>query len=129
MTLAILAATGGIGQQLVKQAVAAGHDVTAIARNPSKLNLPVRLVQANLASPDHRNLEQAVLGADAVLSGLGERTNADTGVELAQRCDQGARAPERGLRTSTGRRISGGTHKQVVRGAAVVQAARKETTT
>jgi putative NADH-flavin reductase len=80
MKLTIFAATGGIGQQLVKQAVAAGHDVTAVARNPGKINLPVRVVQADLASPDHRNLEQAVHGADAVPSGLGQRTKADTGV-------------------------------------------------
>ena len=37
MKLTIFAATGGVGRQLLEQAVAAGHDVTAVARNPSKL--------------------------------------------------------------------------------------------
>jgi uncharacterized protein YbjT (DUF2867 family) len=34
MKLTIFAATGGIGRQALEQAVAAGHDVTAVARNP-----------------------------------------------------------------------------------------------
>ncbi|MGO8887986.1 MAG: NAD(P)H-binding protein [Streptosporangiaceae bacterium] len=34
MKLAIIAATGGIGRQVLDQALAAGHDVTAIVRNP-----------------------------------------------------------------------------------------------
>jgi uncharacterized protein YbjT (DUF2867 family) len=37
MRLTVFAATGGIGRQLVEQAVAAGHDVTAVARNPRNL--------------------------------------------------------------------------------------------
>ncbi len=37
MKLTIFAATGGIGRQLLQQAVAAGHDVTAVVRNPAKL--------------------------------------------------------------------------------------------
>jgi len=37
MKLAIIAATGGVGRQLLSQALAAGHDVTAVARNPARL--------------------------------------------------------------------------------------------
>lgn len=37
MKLTIFAATGGIGRQLLEQAVAAGHDVTAVVRNPQSL--------------------------------------------------------------------------------------------
>ena len=32
MKVAIIAATGGIGLQLLEQAISAGHDVTAVAR-------------------------------------------------------------------------------------------------
>ena len=32
MKLTIFAATGGIGRQLLEQAIAAGHDVTAVVR-------------------------------------------------------------------------------------------------
>ena len=37
MKLTIVAATGGIGRQILQQAVAAGHDVTAVVRNPAKI--------------------------------------------------------------------------------------------
>src|SRR5262249_33199341 len=72
MKLTIFAATGGVGRQLLEQAVAAGHDVTAVVRSPEKLSgQPVRVVRADMASPDPAALEAAVAGADAVLSGLG----------------------------------------------------------
>lgn len=79
MKLTIFAATGGIGRQLLGQATAAGHDVTAVARNPRSLSV-ARTVAADLASADPADLQPAVAGADAVLSALGPRTKADAGV-------------------------------------------------
>jgi uncharacterized protein YbjT (DUF2867 family) len=43
MKLTIFAATGGIGRQALEQAVAAGHDVTAVVRNPKKLSGEVHI--------------------------------------------------------------------------------------
>ena len=80
MKLTIFAATGGIGRQLLEQALAAGHDVTAVVRNPGKLTRQVRAVTADLAAADPAALESAVAGADAVLSGLGPHSNADAGI-------------------------------------------------
>lgn len=80
MKLTIFAATGGIGRQVLDQAVAAGHDVTAVVRNPKKLSGAVRIVTADLAAPDPAALESAVEGADAVLSGLGPRSNSEAGI-------------------------------------------------
>ena len=60
MKLTIFAATGGIGRQLLEQAIAAGHDVTAVARNPDKLTRQVRTVTADLAAADPAALEPAV---------------------------------------------------------------------
>src|SRR5260370_21852555 len=65
MKLTIIAATGGVGRQLLRQAPDAGHDVTAVARNPA--NLPqdvlagraVRSVAADLAAPDPQVLQDA----------------------------------------------------------------------
>src|SRR5215469_5922058 len=37
MKLTIIAATGGVGRQLLRQALDAGHDVTVVARNPANL--------------------------------------------------------------------------------------------
>jgi len=78
--LTIVAATGRVGRQLLEQAVAAGHDVTAVARNPGKLTRQVRTVTADLAAANPAALEAAVAGADAVLSALGPHSNADAGI-------------------------------------------------
>ena len=80
MRLTIVAATGGIGGHLLRQALDAGHDVTAVVRSPEKITLPVRVVKADLADPDPAVLRDAVKGADAILSGLGARTSAEAGV-------------------------------------------------
>jgi putative NADH-flavin reductase len=101
MKLTIFAATGGIGRQLLEQAVAAGHDVTAVARNPQNLPAtPARVVAADLASADAAALQAAVQGADAVLSALGARTKADTGVAA-----RGTRAIAEAMRASGVRRV------------------------
>jgi putative NADH-flavin reductase len=53
----------------------AGHDVTAVARNPARLphdvsaGRPARIVAADLISPDPHLLESAIAGADAVCAG------------------------------------------------------------
>jgi putative NADH-flavin reductase len=84
MKLTIVAATGGIGHQLLEQALAAGHDVTTVVRNPNRLPgelaAQVRTVTTNLATADPAALEPAIAGADAVLSGLGPRPGKDPGV-------------------------------------------------
>ncbi len=83
MNLVIFAASGGIGRELLKQALAAGHHVTAVVRDPAKLGAPTngtRVIRADLATPDPRTLERAVAGADAVLSGLGPHSNAEAGI-------------------------------------------------
>jgi putative NADH-flavin reductase len=80
MKLTIVAATGGIGRQVLTQAVAAGHDVTAVVRNPGRLALAVPTVTVDLADPGPAMLESAVAGADAVLSGLGPRSASAAGI-------------------------------------------------
>jgi putative NADH-flavin reductase len=80
MHLTIIAATGGVGRQLVTQALAAGHEVTAVARKPRDLPAAARVVTADLSQADPAALASAVRGADAVLSGLGPAGNADAGI-------------------------------------------------
>ena len=100
MKLTIFAATGGIGRQLLEQAVAANHDVTAVVRNPGKLSRRVRTVTADLTGPDPAALESAVAGADAVLSGLGPRSNSEAGV-----ASQGTRAIVTAMQATGTRRV------------------------
>src|SRR5262249_24057352 len=80
MNLTIVAATGGIGRQLLEQAVDAGQSITAVVRSPKTLSKEVRTFVTDLASPDSVALQSAIRGADAVLSGLGARSAADAGV-------------------------------------------------
>lgn len=80
MKLTIVGATGGVGSQVVRQAVAAGHDVTAVARHPEKLPSEVHRVATDLTALDRRVLQAAVRGADAVLSCLGPRSKAEIGI-------------------------------------------------
>lgn len=72
MKLTILGATGHTGQEITKQALAAGHEVTVLARDPTKLGdlrSKVRVVQGS--SMELEPMEDAITGADAVLSALG----------------------------------------------------------
>lgn len=80
MKLTVFAATGGIGKLIVSQALAAGHDVTAVVRNPANVPTSVRTVTADVSSSAPDVLRSAVQGADAVLSGLGPRSRADAGI-------------------------------------------------
>jgi putative NADH-flavin reductase len=83
MRLTIFGATGGIGGQLLEQAVAAGHEVTAVVRDPARLSPSrngTRVVTADLAASEPGILESAVAGADAVLSGVGPRMMTKAGV-------------------------------------------------
>lgn len=80
MHLAIVAATGATGRHVLEQALAAGHDVTALVRTPSKLTADVRAVKADLADPDPAVLAGALRGVDAVVSALGATSKAEAGV-------------------------------------------------
>jgi nucleoside-diphosphate-sugar epimerase len=80
MELTIIAATGGVGRLILEQAIAAGHHVTAVARQPQSLGKDVRTVTVDFDDPDHEALRGAVEGADAVLSGLGARRVSESGI-------------------------------------------------
>ncbi|WP_069884613.1 NAD(P)-dependent oxidoreductase [Streptomyces luteocolor] len=84
MKLTVFGATGGVGREIVRQALAAGHEVTAVVRDPARLEVTgegLRVVRADLRDPEA--LRPAVAGRDAVLSGLGARRRADAGTGIA----------------------------------------------
>ncbi|MFG3284709.1 NAD(P)-dependent oxidoreductase [Streptomyces sp. NPDC048111] len=81
MRLTVFGATGGIGQEIVQQALSAGHEVTAVVRDPSGFAVTgpaLAVFRADLTAPE--SLREAVAGRDAVLSGLGARKRADAGI-------------------------------------------------
>ncbi|MDJ0659498.1 MAG: SDR family oxidoreductase [Crocosphaera sp.] len=72
MKLVVFGATGKVGQQVVKQALEQGHDVTAFARNPLKLKIKhpkLQLFQGDVM--DSARVEQALQGQDVVVCTLG----------------------------------------------------------
>jgi putative NADH-flavin reductase len=75
----IIGATGATGQILMREALAQGHEVTALARNPSAVapeDYRPRVLQGNALDPS--SVETAVAGQDAVLSALGTRSTRPT---------------------------------------------------
>ncbi|MFD5323935.1 NAD(P)-dependent oxidoreductase [Streptomyces sp. NPDC127092] len=81
MKLTVFGATGGIGQEIVRQGLAAGHEVTAVVRDPARFPVTgarLDVFRSDLSDPE--SLREAVAGRDVVLSGLGARTRADAGV-------------------------------------------------
>jgi putative NADH-flavin reductase len=95
MKLVVFGASGGIGTELVRQGVAAGHTVTAVVRAGSSLqvSLPeLRLVAARAGAGggatevvtadvmDPEAIAPVIAGHDAVLSALGPRPNGPSDV-------------------------------------------------
>lgn len=72
MKLAIFGASGATGRQLLEQALAAGHQVTILVRNPA--SIPLQNKRLKVVSGDARDPEMVsavIAGQDAVLSTLG----------------------------------------------------------
>jgi putative NADH-flavin reductase len=79
MKVLIIGATGATGRVLMREALEQGHEVTALARNPSALapeDHRPRVLQGNAL--DASEVEAAVAGQDAVLSALGTRSTRPT---------------------------------------------------
>ena len=72
MKIVIFGAAGGTGRDVVEQALAQGHEVTAFDRNPSALTIKhpmLTLVQGDIFNADQ--VEAAVVGQDAAVCVLG----------------------------------------------------------
>jgi putative NADH-flavin reductase len=72
MNILVFGATGATGHELVKQALAQGHNVTAFARNRQRLKIThenLTIIQGNLS--DYKLIEHSVTGQHAILSALG----------------------------------------------------------
>jgi len=73
MKLLIFGSTGGTGRELVKQALSEGHNVTAYARDPAKIedqqNPSLNVVSGDVLDP--AAVGNAVAGKEAILSTIG----------------------------------------------------------
>jgi putative NADH-flavin reductase len=77
MKVAIIGATGFVGSALLEEAVARGHDVTALVSNPGKVSLSerVRAVQVHVLAQDE--LAAKLKGHDAVISAFSGHAQTD----------------------------------------------------
>jgi putative NADH-flavin reductase len=75
MRLLVFGSTGGTGREIVDQALAQGHTVTALARDPAKLgkrHARLTVVQGDVL--DAASVEQAMPDHEAVLCAIGAGT-------------------------------------------------------
>jgi uncharacterized protein YbjT (DUF2867 family) len=79
MKITVFGATGGIGGHVVRQALAAGHRVTAVVRDPARFGLghPALKVATVPGLNDPEVLRAALEGSDAAISGVGPRGRKD----------------------------------------------------
>ncbi|WP_433524998.1 NAD(P)-dependent oxidoreductase [Nocardia pseudovaccinii] len=80
MRLTIFGATGRTGGHLVRQALAAEHEVTAVVRgrHPLADHPQLRVIKADVMNPD--DIETAIRSADVVFDTIGSRDTGPTTV-------------------------------------------------
>jgi putative NADH-flavin reductase len=77
MRLTVFGASGQTGRHLIQQALDAGHTVTAVVRDPTRLPIRHQRLQVVTADVlDPAAIQPAVAGADAVISALGHTPHA-----------------------------------------------------
>jgi uncharacterized protein len=85
----LLGATGSLGKHVIRQAVAAGHQVSALVRTPSKLPTDllgrVSVLQADLSAVPVSELSAALCGHDALINTAGSVTEGQAFVSLVDR--------------------------------------------
>jgi len=74
MRLVIFGSTGGTGRRLVERAIAEGHEVTAFAKDPSRMPAHHQRLKVVVGDAfDAEKVREAVAGNEAVISVLGSR--------------------------------------------------------
>ena len=102
MRLTILGASGRVGQEVLKQAIAAGHDVVVLVRDPSRLDVETGVTVITGTVNDPEAVDRAVNGADAVISAIGPDANE---LDQVERLRDGMRQTIRAMRHHGVRRI------------------------
>jgi uncharacterized protein len=85
----ILGATGSLGRHVMKQAIEANHEVSALVRTPSKLPVEVRnnvvIHQADLATTSGSTLASVFQNHDVIINAAGQVTEGQGFVDLVAR--------------------------------------------
>ena len=87
--IVVLGATGSLGKHVIHQAVAAGHEVSALVRTPAKLPAELRdkvaVLKFDLANARVAELREAIGGHDVVINTAGLVTEGQAFVSLMDR--------------------------------------------
>ncbi len=81
MIIALFGAGGHIGRGILNEALARGHDVIAVVRDPARANIDnpkVKVIAGDVANP--ATYAKAIAGADAAVASLSGRRDADAGL-------------------------------------------------
>lgn len=82
MKLVVLGATGATGLEIVRSALKRGHQVTAFVRSPDRLRQFQDAILVRKGNPlDASEMETAIQGQDAIVSGFGPRLPISKGDE------------------------------------------------
>ncbi len=100
MRVALLGGSGRIGRDVLTWALAAGHEVAALARDPASLSGAAGLTVITGDATDAGAVAAVLTGADAVVSALGPR-----GVQTPGLLATAARAIVTGMEKSGARRL------------------------
>jgi putative NADH-flavin reductase len=103
MKIAVIGATGMIGQRIVREALSRGHQVTAVARKPKPEAELGGAAFVAADSTDAESIAAAVRGHDAVVSATSPAP--DTAEAAAAKLIEGARGLAEGLRKERVKRL------------------------
>jgi putative NADH-flavin reductase len=84
MRIALLGATGMIGGAYLEQALADGHDVQALVRDPRSVRPAATLTVVSGDACDPGAVERVVEGSKVVVTAIGPRTNTPDAVTLLE---------------------------------------------
>ena len=78
MKIALLGATGGTGQEILKQGLALGHTIRVLVRSPEKVETEherLEVIRADVMKESAEALAEKLGSSDVVISSLGTGTN------------------------------------------------------
>jgi putative NADH-flavin reductase len=80
MKIALFGAGGMIGSRIAREALARGHQVTAVSRTPGRLAKDAGVAEIQGDARDAQSIARAVQGQDAVISAVGVGTGDQAGL-------------------------------------------------